>query len=64
MEALPSWKDYYSVIVTPKVEADAYARLPFEDEGSNQSEKTTIVRGHPEVSGDIFPRISWQVRQQ
>ena len=28
--------------------------LPFKDDASDRYEKRDIVRGHPEVSGDIF----------
>jgi hypothetical protein len=34
-----------------------YSRLPFKDEASNRSEKTAIVGGHPEVSGDILSKF-------
>ena len=38
-----------------------HSRLPFKDEASDRYEKTVIVRGHPEVSGNTFSR---QIRQQ
>ena len=41
-----------------------HLRLPFKDEASDRHEKRDVVRGHPEVSGDIFSIIFWQVRQQ
>ena len=58
---------YYTVETAPvsilRV-VSTHSRLPFKDDASDRYEKRDIVRGHPEVSGDIFSIIFWQVRQQ
>ena len=58
---------YYTVetaLVSILRVVSTHSRLLFEDDASDRYEKRDIVRGHPEVSGDIFSIIFWQVRQQ
>ena len=54
----------YQALVSILRVVSTHSRLPFEDDASDRYEKRDIVRGHPEVSGDIFSIIFWQVRQQ